>query len=304
MTHLYNLPEPLNVTLVTNESRYEIPTKARWIYVLAYGAGGGGGGGCSGAINTQRGGGAGGQAGICSWLILPTVLCPGGALWITPGIGGAGGAADTAGTEGSPTLIYAIDKNGQLIIDVYSGRGGLQGTTASGGAVVNTGTVSRSFPYSFVSDGGSPTERSGSAGGNTGQPATIYYSNEELGGSGGGGGAGCPSGSYTAASGGAIITIQARPLGSNETGPIIGGGLGNATQGGDGFDGYYQQLPATNFNGLIRSYGGTGGGNSNSGTGGRGGSGAIGAGGGGGGAGFVGGAGGRGGNGYAIICWW
>lgn len=304
MTHLYNLPEPFDATVVVTESRYEFPTKARWVYIMAYGAGAGGGGGASGAINTQRGGGAGGQAGICNWLLIPRVMCP-SAIWISPGVGGAGGAADTDGTNGTFTNIFIGDYNGPFLLDVYAGARGNAGTAASGGQTNNTGTARRTPGYYLVSPfGGNPQERSGTAGGNTGQPSTIYYSNDEIGGSGGGGGAGCPAGSYTPASGGAIITIQFTVEGVGGYGPTIGGGLGNATQGGDGIDGYYQQLPVSNFNGLIRSYGGTGGGNSNSGTGGRGGNGAIGAGGGGGGAGFTGGAGGRGGNGYAIICWW
>lgn len=294
MTHLYNLPEPLEVELVTHTKTVTIPSKARWLYIVAYGGAGGGGGGASGAIDTQRGGGAGGQAGLMNFAMVPTLMFPQSRLTVYPGAGGAGGGPGTAGQGGGSTVVRLWDAS-TFILNLFAGQGGNPGTSTAGGTVSNTGTGGNNFGYNFTGDGGLPANRTGTNGGSTGNSNSLFYNSVELGGTGGTGGAGCPAGSYAVANAGSIQYTDFM---------TIGGGGGNATAGGNGVNGDYVQLPITNYNGLVRAWGGTGGGNSNSGPGGNGGNGGLASGGGGGGGGLTGGSGGRGGDGYAIVCWW
>lgn len=296
---MFNLPEPLDVVIFENTNQWSLPPKARMVYWWGCGGGGGGGGGCSGAQDTTRGGGGGGSASSIGWGFYPSPLFP-EKLYIEIPDGGIGGGPDQDGTGGgtlfvadsAPATPIGGSTYQNVIINVVGGGRGFLGTTTAGGAASNSGSanLTNGLDISFLAIGGT-----GLTGGGFGNGSGTTITSGTLV-SPGAGGAGCPV-PFNAQSGGTLFV--------NEAQSTYSGGTGNITLNGNpGVNGQTLWLEKQPFAALMRSWGGTGGGNSNTGTGGRGGDGGYGSGGGGGGAGVVGGSGGNGGPGILIIAYW
>jgi len=73
------------------------------VYMFAIGGGGGGGGGFTRASGAAGGGGGGGGAATAS-LLIPAFFVP-DVLYVQPGVGGLGGAANTAGSAGGHSYV-------------------------------------------------------------------------------------------------------------------------------------------------------------------------------------------------------
>ena len=259
------------------------PENAKWVQIMAIGAGGSGGGGRQGADGTVRTGGGGGAAGQASEMWTPASMLP-SQLLIVVGQGALGGAAATtpdknggSGNNGGQSLVRLPD-NSITIVTGYQGTGGQPGSTAvaNGGNVTNYSNLAHAGP----SGGGSPA--GGGAGGSTPVQDTSRWPQS------GAGGGGIP------------VTNTANGGGGGNRNVSGGGSWPNATPPG--------QSAAPAVNGLPFSYAAGGGGSSVTGPGGNGGNGGkYGGGGGGGGAstnGFPSGRGGDGGPGAVIItCW-
>lgn len=293
---MFNLPEPLDVVIFENTNQWSLPPRARMVYWWGCGGGGGGGGGCSGAQDTTRGGGGGGSAANIGWGFYPSPLFP-DRLYIEIPDGGTGGGPDQDGTSGG--TLFAADCASppggtyqNTIISVAGGGRGFLGTTTAGGTASNTGSGNNTNGLDISNSASGTT---GGTGGSFGNGTNYTITNGTLI-TQGGGGAGCPV-PFSASTGGTLFV--------NEAQSTYSGGTGNTTTNGNpGVNGQTLWLEKQPFAALMRSWGGTGGGNSNTATGGRGGDGGYGSGGGGGGAGLVGGSGGNGGPGILIIAYW
>ena len=270
------------------------PRNASLISILLIGAGAGGGGGKTGASGTARGGGGGGGSGGMNRIHISAYLIP-DILFVQPGLGGAGAAADGTGTTAGISYVCfapTISSNSNILHKSCNAAavGGSPGTASAGGAGGAGGTnVNYSFgaPWASIVCGTGVAGQTGATGGaHTGaNGGAITWATGGLCISAGAGGGGTPTGN-TDFSGGAI----------NGSGLILPTVAGGASAAGAGQDGYFSLKPA------FMSSGGSGGGTAGaSGTAGAGGNGGPGSGGGGGGGGVTGGAGGRGGDGLIII---
>ncbi|MES2835388.1 MAG: DUF2793 domain-containing protein [Pseudomonadota bacterium] len=253
-------------TILTADGSWTAPVWARRVEVLCVGAGGGGGGGQFGAAGTDRFGGGGGGAGGVSLAVWPAEALT-GALTVTVGAGGFGGASSTAGQSG--------EASGLILggVTLLTGAGGQGGSATGAGGAGGIGV-----PISN-SGGASLLAATGQTGGAVSHPLAAA----------GGGGGGALDSSNTARHGG--------PGGDGGVLAVTsGGGSGGSGAGGDG-------VAAADLDLGWTGGGGGGGGASVAGTGHPGGDGGIhGAGGGGGGAGLsAGGAGGDGSGGLVIL---
>ena len=253
-------------TVLTADGTWTAPVWARRVEVLCVGAGGGGAGGQFGAAGTDRFGGGGGGAGGVSLAVWPAEALT-GAVTVTVGTGGLGGASNTAGQSGESS---SLSMGGQTLLTGAGGQGGSASGTGSAGGI--------GVPFSN-GGGGSLLTATGQTGGAVSHPLA----------SGGGGGGGALDASNTARHGGpggdgGLLAVTA------------GGGTGGSGAGGDGDAAADLDLGWTGG-------GGGGGGASVAGTGHAGGDGGDhGAGGGGGGAGLsAGGPGGGGSNGLVVL---
>lgn len=263
-----------NVTRVveyTANGTYSLRTGVKAVRVICIGGGGGGGSGASGA--PSRGGGGGGAGGGWTYVDLERGDVA-GAVTVTVGSAGVGGAA-VIGAAGNNGTTGSASRFGEFAY-AAGGPGGAGGT-GSGGA------------GGLAPTGGSLFRGNN---GDDGQVIAATGASDTYAGCAGGGGGGGLSVGPTANDGGAAGQGSWR-LGA-AGGPV--GGIGGAT-GGDGGDG---------TNGNIRlayGFGGGGGGSGSAGNGGRGGDAGFGSGGGGGGACPAAYTSGRGGNGGAGRVW-
>jgi hypothetical protein len=262
---------------------WQKPSGATFVYMFAVGGGGGGGGGQTDAAGTNRGGGGGGALGAYWTAMFSAFLVP-NTLYIQVGLGGAGGPAQTNGSDGTPTYILAspvAEQKRALLFTGYGG-GGVGATGSSGG----TGGAITGTTNSLFSSQGITINQSGLVGTNGGS-------------SSGGGTSHTPSGNiFTPGCGGAgTDTANTNRAGAN----INSVGIYTLISGGtltvaDGQGSFMLWKP-------FWSPGGAGGASRGTTAGGNGGNASFGSGGGGGGAGTTGGTGGKGGNGLVIFSW-
>jgi hypothetical protein len=296
----------MNIGTTTSSTwvQYDLPRRARYLWILTVAAGGSGGGGRS--ASTDSSGGGGGAAGsVTSGLYLASRLPS--TIWVRTGSFQPGGAANTAGAQGGPSFVAATPfSTGTPILPHLiqrSGNGGSGGAAGTAGADAAGGTAGAVWGTTDQGLGAAARlgmfNRASQVGGRglrraNGESVAAVFGTNNAGvtrsGAGGGGtnsGAAFNGGDQTgAAAHGSLL-------------PTIAGGAGAAT-GGAGRHGIWQVAGSWPYMG----YGGTGGGNATgAGTGGAGGDGAPGCGGGGGGSSNSGtaGAGGAGGPGYAIL---
>jgi hypothetical protein len=281
------------------------PKGTNFIYGLIIGAGSGGGGGYSMGAGTTGGGGGGGTPGGIIQFIQPSYLVP-DTLYVTVGVGGAGGAAGNAGgfstnlsglwyqgygvLANTTTRTYYAFANSSMS-GAQSGGAGLIAAGGAGGTAATLSTISNQPGIMGLSNWLQPSALTGFAG------TLIAGTDATFAGraNGGAGGGGVTSG--TALAGGNVLgpTTSGQSIWSRNLsgGPNTGTSAQRAGENG-----------ITLFDPTFFSLPGAGGGANASGTGGAGGKGGIGCGGGGGGAGTTGGAGGDGGDGLVIlVCW-
>ena len=291
-------------TGATSWQTWTKPKNAKFIHILAIGAGGGGGAGWSASLNSGGGGGGGGGGAISS-IFLPASVLP-NILYIQVGTGGAGGRTirGTNGESGTPTYvsISAGSAATDRIIVATSGTfggggsGSVAGTAGGGaGASIDTAIGKLGVTSYYAGQGGGA---GGAVTPSVGASITIGVMVS------GGAGGGANNLSSTGTNGGSITGAGLIPTITGST--TIAGFVADAGSG-------YSSLPSINssFRGPMFFTGGAGGGaNSSSvtGAGGNGGYGAFGCGGGGGGASNFSstahGAGGNGGNGFVMITSW
>jgi hypothetical protein len=260
---------PSSATGSSGAWTWTLPSSAKFLEVLAIGAGAGGGSGRRGAAGTARFGGGGGAGGTASIMTTSTVNLTSFTVNVYVPVGGAGAAAvttdNTDGNNGTSTPLWAsVAFNGGGIYTSHivapNGLAGSGGTSSAGTGGV---PVSVSSDYFKATPGGNSSI--------TGQAGMISVSNGFSGLSGPGGGGisasnvaynggttnhgGPPSPSLqsiflvtnfaTTLSGGNASTTAAAGSGSN--GHIYGGGGagGGASAngfssgaGGNGRDGY------------------------------------------------------------------
>ena len=252
------------------------PRKCNFIWIMCIGGGSGGyGGGGGGLAGTAPGGATGAiTRALFSANVLPDTL------FVQPGVGSAGGAGASAGSNpvpGTATRSWVtIIANSTAAMNTVciSGTAGASGATAETAAT--TAVAGLLSLGNFISTPGQATT-------NASQIVPLVASGIIL----SGGGNGSAAGNVAAAD---ILSVN---LGITNT-PTISGG---ASISGKGNPGIWNWKP-------MYAIGGSGGGGNASGNGGNGGDGAFGCGGGGGGngsSGFVGGTGGKGGDGLVII---
>ena len=276
------------------------PRGIRMLQILCVGGGGGGGGGQSAIAGTNKtGGGGGGSSGLTS-LIVPAFYLP-DKLYILPGYGGTGGAADTNGITGNPSFIfYYPDSNFQsqnllatsagLNSQAGAGVKGAAGSPGTGGGGASAPTITTVQSIGVAAFFGGNSGASGGAAAGAGNSASWTTNAAFLfGGSGGGGSSSVTNG----AGGGVTLTSFVGPV--TEATPKAAAGGANPGSGG-------YLLRAPNYH--LFGFGGLGSGGVDNAVGAAGGNGAPGCGGGGGGSGTTGGAGGNGGPGFVVITGW
>lgn len=278
--------------IFTSSGEYQIPLGTTHLQIICVGAGGGGGGGRTAAAGNVRGGGGGGGAGAITPRTYPRYMLP-DSLIIYCGIGGAGGGAGVAGSNGQGTYVdmpvtgmYTLSPNTRILTASGGTGGGLGSATAGAGG---NGGVSQASVAQWVTGslglGTSFVGSNGTAGGTGGASAGVAItfgtiSSVVMGGTGGGG---CDAANSPSA-GGALTGAGPMPA------------FAGAAASTNGFHSYFSLSP------LLIGPGMGGGGSAT--TAGSGGNGVYGCGGGGGGGGVTGGSGGRGGDGFVIITAW
>lgn len=277
----------------TSTTVYQTWTKPRgckMLFMLAMGSGGGGGGGFTDAAGTTRGGGGGGAGAGIARLLIPAFFVP-DVLYIVCPVGGEGGAAGVAGTDGrlSEIQFFIGNSNNRTILSsgATAANGGEPGTGSGGGAGGAAGSTAAATncPLSTLGVFSSAAGIAGANGGaHTGAAGTSLGPLNAIATCGGTGGGGVGTDDVDRAGGNINIVGDA----------FIPGFAGGAAGGGAGNPGYFSRK-------AFWSVGGSGGGSDGGGAGGAGGNGSFGSGGGGGGAGTTGGAGGRGGDGLVVI---
>lgn len=233
---------PITATGSSGSWTWTLPASAKFLEVIAIGAGGGGGSGRRGAAGTARFGGGGGSGG--SAILVTTSILSWTSLTLTVGVsaGGPGGAAviadNTDGNNGaSPSMYTYVAFNGANIsaaqIMAPNGQGGFGGSASSGagGAFVSNS-----------SDSYKPT--SGGASSITGQAGMIAAGNGLAGISGpGGGGIAANNTAYLGGAtnfGGPVNpSMQSAFLGVNyNTVTLNGGNASTTAAAGSGSNGY------------------------------------------------------------------
>lgn len=258
------------------------PRKCNYVWIMCIGGGGGGAGGFNSISSVYASGGAGGA--VSRALYNSQQLSD--RLYVQVGLGGGGGAAQTAGSPGTRSSVALLPSIVSQNLITISGNAGAAGGRVDGlnaaGETVSTQTTATFYTLSnFISTVGNTSVGSVSIS----TPPNITPLNSQITSQGAGGGGGL------SINGGSILATSISPL-------IQGGAFTtvNSSIGGRGADGITSFKP-------FYSIGGAGGGNSSgtSGIGGNGGNGGIGSGGGAGGNGTTGGIGGRGGDGIVVI---
>ena len=312
MIDVFNIPNnDSNVDIFTNNSTgttawqtWTKPKNAKFIHILAIGAGGGGGAGWAALLNSGGGGGGGGAGAVVSGFY-PANALP-NTLYIQVGTGGLGGRTIRGENGNSGTATFVSISAGSAATERIlvanpgtlggGGSGSIAGFAGGGAGIVTDNTLGKLGVNSYYAGAG------GSSGGNvTPTPgSSITIGHIVTGGAGGGG----LSVSSNGANGGNITGAGIIPTISGS--PTIAGFVADAGSG-------YSSLPSINSSIKIPMFftgGGGGGANSSSSTGkgGDGGYGAFGCGGGGGGSSNAGntthGAGGNGGHGLVMITSW
>lgn len=279
------------------------PRGATLIHIILYGAGAGGGGGRSGSASAAGGGGGGGAGASGSMLALAMQVPD--VLYVSPGVPGKGGAANSGGTGPTASYVSAApgtNLNLALIAQTGTPTGGNAGTASVGGAAGGNGTVNGNSSTNAMLEGSwLTTQNTGGApaagGFNAVGASTSIGQNVCQGGAGGG-----SIGSVGAGLAGGVATN----LNPNWLWQYSAAAGGSATDGANGADGIVWPSGGTGQRPWLVFSGGNGGGGSffNAGIGGRGGRGGTGCGGGGGGGGITGGQGGDGGPSLIIITAW
>ena len=282
-----------NVATVGNWQVWQKPPWASMVFMYCLGSGASGAGGntrAAGAASIGAGGGGGGCSGYTK-LEIPAIFLP-DQLYISVGVGPAGGAANSAGIIGMNSYISAIRGSvtgANLYLSANTNNPAAPAAAGTTGAAGAAGTIAAITGMQLAYAGKwdatvSIIGGAGSVGAADAAAVTAMSSSCLCGGTGGGGTA---TGVNVDKQGGAITAAG-----------LVPGIAGGVVTGGNGRPGFF------NFKGLCGS-GGTGGGsNSASGVGGIGGPGGYGCGGGGGGEGVTGGAGGKGGDGLVYIACW
>lgn len=282
---------------------FNIPSSARYLWMMAIGPGGAGGGGGASAAGVAGGGGGGGASGGSAQVLISTMYLP-KTLYISPGqskvgltgqVQGGGTSTSISGASSFITIRNGSTTAGNLII---AGNPGNNGASAAGSSGTSSATVAAAATTTRLQGFGLFKNYAGGTSGGAGNGASAGsnitpFSGQSLN-TGGGGGGGVNAGTTTS-NGGSILTSTFYPQ--------VDGGLAGGFSGIDGYD-FTVQLGDMDLP-LISSGGSGGGGNTLVNVGGKGGNGGIGSGGGGGGGtngiASVGGAGGDGGPGAIII---
>jgi hypothetical protein len=290
------------------------PRGVNFIKILCLAGGGGGGGGFANNGVIGAGGGAGGNSSSQSIIIFPAWLLP-DLLYVSVGVGGAGGLTSTTGSSGvnSYVAIYENTTANNLLTYATAGAGGNAaylggGTTSPSVASTAANAYISIMGQAFASTAGNIglAGQSGATGNAFADGTNITFPATGLIVTGGAGGGGYGTIGNPGFNGGGITGV-----GSPFPVTTIGGSAGDPvnTAGGDGGNGY-QIIPNLTY--FIGGMGGGGAGVASSGStlsdiGGKGGKGSYGCGGGGGGGSFTGttgGLGGDGGDGLVIITSW
>jgi len=303
LSHIPNSQQDIKVYYANSGSfgyqTWQKPRKCNFIYILSIDGGGGASSGTTSTLNTGTSTCSGGGSGGVTRAMINANLVP-DTLYIKVGKGGNGGASATGG-GGISNGGTAGESSGVFVSSYLSSQANAaQGVSLLGGAIANNGgaganiapgTPASSLANNYLLGLTNIISLAGisSAGVNiVTQPADIAPLTSQIVTAGG---AGAPyNGTATAFNGAGIAATSISPL--------IAGGIGGSTLGGNGANGYTSWKP-------FFSTGGAGGGNAytSGGVAGNGGKGGIGCGGGAGGNSNVGtsGKGGDGGDGLVII---
>jgi hypothetical protein len=271
---------------------WQKPRKCNFVYIMYIDGGGGGSSGVSAVLNTTVGGNVGGGSGGVTRAMINANLVP-DTLYIKVGKGGTGGSSAT-GANGTYNAGTTGESSGVFVLSQLSSQANTaQAVSLLGGAIANNGgngaTVAPGTPASSLANNyliGLTNFISTKGVDSAAFDLTPLTSQIVM----GGGQGAFYNGTTTAFNGSSIL--------SSSISPLIPGGIGGSTLGGNGADGYTSFKP-------FFSTGGAGGGNATTagGVAGNGGNGGIGSGGGAGGnanAG-TGGRGGDGGDGLVVI---
>lgn len=220
---------------------WTLPASAKFLEVLAIGAGGGGGSGRRGAAGTARFGGGGGAGGTATIMTTSTVNLTSFTLNVYVPVGGAGGAVVTTdnadGNNGTSTPLWAaVGFNGAGIyscqIVAPNGGGGFGGTASAGAGGI---FVSNNSDFFKATSGGASSI--------TGQAGMIAAANGFSGTSGPGGGGISASnvaylGGTTNNGGPPNPSLQSIFLVTNFATTLSGGNASTTAAGGNGSNGH------------------------------------------------------------------
>jgi hypothetical protein len=301
--HIPNSQQDIKIFYANQGDRayqtWQKPRKCSFIYIISIDAGGGGSSGVSTIANASTPNTCGGASGGINRALINSNLVP-DTLYIKVGKGGTGGPSATGGGTGA-FVGTAGESSGVFISSQLSSQGtASQSVSFIGGASSNNGgnlfTASPGTPVSVIGNNYligltnfiSIEGRDSSGMNISTQPPNISPLTSQI---VMGGGAGAP---YN----GTATSFNGAGINSTSISPLISGGIGGTTLGGNGADGITSWQP-------LFSTGGAGGGNATTagGVAGNGGNGGIGSGGGAGGNANIGtsGKGGDGGDGLVII---
>jgi hypothetical protein len=159
------------------------PPGCSFIYVMIAGGGGGGAGGGSTAA-TARVGGGGGSSGGSGGLLIPAILVP-EALYVRPGMGGAGGSAANNGSNGVTSYLATqpvISNNGVIM---FANGGNTGSATATAGSSPGGGGPGANAAMAVSTANGG--NAGGAGGANTGAAGSAPQVNASIITGGGGG---------------------------------------------------------------------------------------------------------------------
>jgi hypothetical protein len=304
LSHIPNSQQDVQIFYANQGDRgyqtWTKPRKCNFVYILSIDGGGGGASGVSTPSNVGVANGCGGGSGAVTRALINSSFVP-DSLYIKVGKGGLGGSSQTGGGFVEANTGSAGESSGVFCLPNLSSQGNANqassfiggSTSAQGGtfaAGVNGSTASTlANNYllgltNFISLAGRTS--SGGLLGTTPPNIDVLTSHIVTAGC-----AGAPTLNIS-------TTLNGGGINTSAISPLIAGGIGGTTLGGNGADGYTSWKP-------FFSTGGAGGGNASTsgGVGGNGGNGGIGSGGGGGGNANAGtsGRGGRGGDGLVVI---
>lgn len=275
------------------------PKKCNFVYILSIDGGGGGASGVSTILNGATTNGCGGGSGASNRMLINSNFVP-DILYVKVGKGGLGGASTTGGggsisggSVGESSGVFCLSNvssqgNANQASSFIGGNTSSQGGNASAG-VAGTSTSSLASNIligltNFISLAG----RASVNGSINTLPSSIDPLTSHI----------VTAGCAGAGTNGTVTPLNGGGINASSISPLISGGIGGTTTGGDGANGYTSWKP-------FFSTGGAGGGNATTsgGVAGNGGNGGIGSGGGAGGNANFGtsGKGGNGGDGIVII---